>query len=38
MYAKVLIISILGFATPTIERYSLETLGVMIFVIVWPNT
>jgi hypothetical protein len=27
----------LGFTTPTMERYSLDLLGVMMFVIVWPD-
>ena len=30
--------SILGFAPPTMERYSLGPLDVTVSIIVWPNT
>jgi hypothetical protein len=32
------IVSRLGFTTPTMERYSIGPLSVMMFVIIWSDT
>ena len=37
-YDKELDSSRLGFASPTMERYSLGPLGFMVSIIVWPDT
>ena len=37
-YAEALHEVVMGIATPTMERYTLGPLGIMMSVIVWPDT